>query len=249
VFADFDQLSPGLIVNVTNGITPRRWLHHANKGLSGLITELIGPDWAGDLSQLRRLVPWAEQSDVRHRFRTVKQDNKQGLARMLRERIGVPVNPASLFDVQIKRMHEYKRQLLNVLHVITRYNRIREGRAAGMVPRTVIISGKAAPGYAFAKLVIRHPRRRRRRHSRSDRRRPAEDRLRAELQRLERRVDHSGERPVRADFDRRHRGVRYRQHEARPERCVDDRHAGRREHRNPSRGGGRQHLHLRQDGG
>jgi starch phosphorylase len=137
VFADFDTLSPGLIVNVTNGITPRRWLDHANRGLSSLITGLIGPRWIGDLGRLRALTPYADEPAVRHRFLEVKRDNKQRLARMIRERIGLPVNPESMFDVQIKRMHEYKRQLLNLLHVITRYNRIREGRTAGMVPRTV----------------------------------------------------------------------------------------------------------------
>ena len=155
VFADFDQMFPGLMVNVTNGITPRRWLHHANAGLSGLISERIGDAWVQDLSQIKRFASYADDPEMRQRFLAVKRDNKQRLARMMRERVGVPVSPESLFDVQIKRMHEYKRQLLNVLHVITRYNRIREGRAAGLVPRTVIISGKAAPGYQFAKLVIR----------------------------------------------------------------------------------------------
>ena len=155
VFADFDQLDPGLIVNVTNGITPRRWLHHANRGLSSLITDIIGDGWVGDLAQLRRLARHADEPEVQQRFMAVKRDTKRRLARMMRERVGVPVSADGLFDVQIKRMHEYKRQLLNVLHVITRYNRIREGRTAGLVPRTVIISGKAAPGYQFAKLVIR----------------------------------------------------------------------------------------------
>ena len=142
-------------MNITNGITPRRWLHHANPGLSSLITEHIGWEWVSDLSQLRRLTPQAEQPAFRARFLAVKRENKQRLARLIRERVGVEVSADSMFDVQIKRMHEYKRQLLNVLHVIARYNRIREKRAVGLVPRTVIISGKAAPGYAFAKLVIR----------------------------------------------------------------------------------------------
>ena len=155
VFADFAELWPDALVNVTNGITPRRWLHHANHGLSGLITEHIGWGWAGDLSQLRLLKPYAEQPAFRRRVQAVKRENKVRLARMIRERVGVQVPVDSMFDVQIKRMHEYKRQLLNVLHVITRYNRIRDGRLDGIVPRTVIFSGKAAPGYAFAKLVIR----------------------------------------------------------------------------------------------
>ncbi len=155
VFADFEALRPEAFVNVTNGITPRRWLHHANPGLSSLITTHIGPDWITDLSQLSRLAPLAEQSAFRERVMAVKRENKARLARLIRDRVGVDVPVDSMFDVQVKRMHEYKRQLLNVLHVVTRYNRIREGRTEGMVPRTVIFSGKAAPGYAFAKLVIR----------------------------------------------------------------------------------------------
>ena len=155
VFADFEALRPEAFVNVTNGITPRRWLHHANPGLSALITEHIGQDWITDLSQLAQLAPLAEQPAFRERFLAVKRENKARLARLIRDRVGVDVPVDSMFDVQVKRMHEYKRQLLNVLHVVTRYNRIREGRTDGMVPRAVIFSGKAAPGYAFAKLVIR----------------------------------------------------------------------------------------------
>jgi starch phosphorylase len=155
VFADFDALWPSLIVNVTNGITPRRWLHHANPELAALITERVGPAWVRELDQLCRLAPWAEDADVRQRFREIKRANKGRLARFIRERVGVAIDLDSMFDVQVKRMHEYKRQLLTGLHVVTRYNRIRAGRTQGIAPRTVIISGKAAPGYAFAKLVIR----------------------------------------------------------------------------------------------
>jgi starch phosphorylase len=155
VFADFAALRPDAFVNVTNGITPRRWLHHANPGLSSLITEHLGREWITDLGQLHRLAPLAETPAVRERLLAVKRDNKVRLARLIHDRVGIDVPIDSMFDVQVKRMHEYKRQLLNVLHVVTRYNRIREGRTAGMVPRTVIFSGKAAPGYAFAKLVIR----------------------------------------------------------------------------------------------
>jgi len=155
VFADFDALWPDLVVNVTNGITPRRWLHHANGELAALISECVGSEWARDLEQLQQVKPWADKEDVHRRFRQIKRANKGRLARFIRERVGVVVDPDTMFDVQIKRMHEYKRQLLTVLHVITRYNRIHAGRIEGMAPRTVIISGKAAPGYAFAKLVIR----------------------------------------------------------------------------------------------
>jgi len=155
VFADFDAFRPELFVNVTNGITPRRWLQHANPGLSGAITDAIGPEWTRDLGQLRQLTDCADDAAFRARFRAVKVENKRRLTRLIRSRLGLQISPESLLDVQIKRMHEYKRQLLNVLHVITRYNRIRAGQVAGIVPRTVVIAGKAAPGYALAKLVIR----------------------------------------------------------------------------------------------
>jgi starch phosphorylase len=155
VFADFAALRPDAFVNITNGITPRRWLHHANAALATLITASIGDGWVTDLRQLERLTPLADDRGFRERFMAAKARNKRRLQRLIRDRTGLEVNPASLFDVQVKRIHEYKRQLLNVLHVITRYRRIREGRVAGMVPRTVLFSGKAAPGYAFAKLVIR----------------------------------------------------------------------------------------------
>jgi glycogen phosphorylase len=155
VFADFHAIRPQAFVNVTNGITPRRWLHHANPRLSALITEHIGDGWVTDLRELGQLAPLADDRAFRDRFMQAKAANKQRLQALIRDRAGLEVCSESLFDIQVKRMHEYKRQLLNVLHVIARYNRIREGAVAGMVPRTVIFSGKAAPGYAFAKLVIR----------------------------------------------------------------------------------------------
>ena len=155
IFADFDRFFPGKIINITNGVTPRRWLNQANPALSALITSAIGRAWLCDLSELSRLAPLAEDAEFRKQFRAVKQANKERLAEIIKMRLKVQVNPASLFDVQIKRIHEYKRQLLNVLHIVTRYNRIREGRADGLVPRTVIFSGKAAPGYAMAKLIIK----------------------------------------------------------------------------------------------
>jgi starch phosphorylase len=155
IFADFDRFSPGKIINITNGITPRRWLHQANPDLSKLITSQLGPCWLRDLACLKDLRPLADDAVFRKEFRAVKQANKTRLAESIEARTRSRVNPESLFDIQAKRIHEYKRQLLNVLHVITRYNRIREGRATGMAPRTVIIGGKAAPGYFMAKLVIR----------------------------------------------------------------------------------------------
>jgi starch phosphorylase len=155
IFADFDALYPGRIVNITNGITPRRWLNQANPTLAALITECIGDGWQRDLSRLSALRTCAGDAGVRRRFRAVKQAAKARLATLMRARAGVTVDPESLFDVHIKRIHEYKRQLLNVLHVVTRYNRLRAGRGGDAPPRTVIFSGKAAPGYAAAKQVIR----------------------------------------------------------------------------------------------
>jgi glycogen phosphorylase len=155
IFADFEDSFPGKIINITNGITPRRWLNQSNPLLSALITSRIGKGWCRDLAELRRLAPLAEDAVFRQEFRAVKQENKKRLAEIIKMRLKLDVDPASLFDVQIKRIHEYKRQLLNVLHIITRYNRIREGRTADLVPRTMIFGGKAAPGYAMAKLIIR----------------------------------------------------------------------------------------------
>ncbi|MEK6663813.1 MAG: glycogen/starch/alpha-glucan phosphorylase [Pseudomonadota bacterium] len=153
IFADFHRLWPDQIVNMTNGITPRRWLNQANPGLSKLITSRIGKTWPKDLDQLKRLNVLADDPDFRAEFAKVKRANKVRLAKMIQERLKIEVNPDALFDVQIKRIHEYKRQLLNVLHVITLYNRIRNG--ADSVPRVVIFAGKSAPGYQMAKRVIR----------------------------------------------------------------------------------------------
>ncbi len=155
IFADFERLTPGKIVNKTNGITPRRWLNEANPGLRDLITQHLGSRWVTDLSQLKQLIPLADSPAFRAQFRAVKQDNKQKLADFIVDKLGIAVNRYSLFDVQVKRIHEYKRQLLNLLHVITRYNCIRANPNLDIVPRTVIFAGKAAPGYAMAKLIIK----------------------------------------------------------------------------------------------
>ncbi len=155
IFSDFDRIFPGKIVNMTNGVTPRRWIKQANPGLSALITSRIGPDWIRDLSRLSDLVPFADDPAFRGEFAAVKRANKERLARFLGERVGIEVRAESLFDVQVKRIHEYKRQLLNVLHVVTAYTRICKNPEGEVVPRTVIFSGKAAPGYATAKLIIK----------------------------------------------------------------------------------------------
>jgi starch phosphorylase len=153
IFADFDRFYPGRIVNMTNGITPRRWLNQANPPLAELISSRIGKDWVKDLGQLKGLIPLADDAAFRQQFADIKRANKVRLAGLIKRELNLDVNVDSLFDVQIKRIHEYKRQLLNVLHIITLYNRIRRGGEC--VPRTVIFGGKAAPGYAVAKLIIK----------------------------------------------------------------------------------------------
>ncbi len=155
LFADFNRIFPGRFINITNGITPRRWLNQCNPGLTELIRSRIGDGFINDLDQLKKLAPFAEDVEFRKQFAAVKRANKLRLAKRIERQIGIKVNPDSLFDVQVKRIHEYKRQLLNVLHVITLYNRIRAGHTQGMVPRTVIFAGKAAPGYVMAKQIIR----------------------------------------------------------------------------------------------
>ena len=155
IFADFASLWPERFTNMTNAVTPRRWLAQANPGLASLIDAAIGSGWRLDLEQLGRLAPHAERADFRSAFLAVKQANKARLAEHIRAATGWSVDPASLFDVQVKRIHEYKRQLLNLLHVIARYQAIVANPNANWVPRTVIFAGKAASSYVAAKNVIR----------------------------------------------------------------------------------------------
>ncbi len=155
VFPEFNDFFPGKFNNKTNGITPRRWLKKCNPALSDLITKKIGPEWVKDLTCLKELEPLADDSLFRERWRVIKRDNKIRLAEYIRTHNQQEVNVNSMFDVQVKRFHEYKRQLLNVLRVIAQYNRIKKNPAAEVVPRTVIFGGKAAPGYFMAKLIIK----------------------------------------------------------------------------------------------
>jgi len=155
LFKDFDAIFPGRFQNVTNGVTPRRWLYQANSDLSALITARIGPDWICDLDKLEQLVPLADDPDFRSAWMDTRLENKKRLARYILRKIGMGVDPATLFDVHVKRMHEYKRQLLNVLHVITLYNRIKADPEAPIVPRSVMFAGKAAPAYQQAKRIIK----------------------------------------------------------------------------------------------
>ncbi len=153
-FAELDRVLPGRITNKTNGITPRRWLLQCNPGLAELITGALGPGWTRDLDELRRLAPLAGDATFRGEWAALKRVNKAVLADRMRKRFGLELDPDHLFDCQVKRLHEYKRQLLNVLHVLALHERLRAGSDAD-VPRTVIFAGKAAPGYAMAKLIIR----------------------------------------------------------------------------------------------
>ena len=155
LFKDFHELWPEKFNNKTNGVTQRRWMAHSNPPLRELITEQIGDGWIHDLSQINRIAPLAEDAEFRRRWREVKQQNKLRLARLVQQETGIGFDPAAMFDVQVKRIHEYKRQLLNALHVIHLYARIKAGRVDDWTPRCVLIGGKAAPGYAQAKLIIK----------------------------------------------------------------------------------------------
>ena len=156
VLHDFYELWPEKFHNVTNGVTPRRWMVLSNPQLAKLITTHIGDRWVSHLEdELRRLEPLADDPAFQREWRKVKAENKRALAAVIKDRTGVVVDPDSLFDIQVKRLHEYKRQHLNVLHVVTLYNRLKAGRGAAVTPRTVIFGGKAAPGYMMAKLIIK----------------------------------------------------------------------------------------------
>jgi starch phosphorylase len=155
VVADFAEMYPERFNNKTNGVTPRRFLILSNPGLTGLLRETLGATWERDLSQLQALEPYAEDVAFRARWKAVKTHNKEILADYIHRTTGVKINPATLFDIQAKRIHEYKRQHLNILHVITLYNRIKRNPSAKIVPRTFIFGGKAAPGYYMAKLIIK----------------------------------------------------------------------------------------------
>ncbi|KAK3093304.1 hypothetical protein FSP39_013880 [Pinctada imbricata] len=154
-FRDFYEMYPDRFQNKTNGITPRRWLLLCNPGLSDIIADKIGEDWVTDLYQLQQLKQFADDEQFLRNIMKVKQENKMRLATYIQQEYNVTVNSSSIFDIHVKRIHEYKRQLLNILHVITMYNRIKKNPSIQLVPRTVMIGGKAAPGYHMAKLIIK----------------------------------------------------------------------------------------------
>ena len=152
---DFYDLYPERFNNKTNGITQRRWLLHANRELSALVRETIGDGWITDLSELEKLLPYAEDDIFRRRFMEIKRANKAALAAYIKETKNIDINPDSIFDIQVKRLHEYKRQLLNILHIIGLYNRLKMNPGMDMIPRTFIFGAKAAAGYRRAKLIIK----------------------------------------------------------------------------------------------
>jgi starch phosphorylase len=155
LFRDFYELWPLKFNNKTNGVTPRRWIAHCNPGMSRLVTEKIGSGWVADLQQIQGLTSSVDDLEFRKSWHDVKQANKERLSALVQAKCNVTFNPEGLFDVQVKRIHEYKRQLLNILHVIHLYDRIKRGDTAGWTNRCVLIGGKAAPGYAMAKLIIK----------------------------------------------------------------------------------------------
>jgi starch phosphorylase len=155
VLRDFAEYWPAKFNNKTNGITPRRWLLKANPALAQLITETIGERWITDLDQLRRLEAFADHTGFQERFFTAKRGNKEALAKHIERELGILISADSLFDVQVKRLHEYKRQLLLVLYIVVLYGRLKRDPALDVAPRTFIFSAKAAPGYATAKLIIK----------------------------------------------------------------------------------------------
>ncbi len=155
LFRDFYELWPEKFNNKTNGVTQRRWMAWCNPGMSDLISGVIGNGWVTDLTQISKLKPYADDAEFRDKWYKVKQNNKQRLSQLVEKECGVTFKTNALFDVQVKRIHEYKRQLLNLLHVIHLYDRIKRGDTENWTPRCVLIGGKAAPGYAIAKLIIK----------------------------------------------------------------------------------------------
>ena len=155
LFKDFYQLWPEKFNNITNGVTPRRWLGHCNPGLEQLIASKLGPQWISDFSRVRELASFSEDADFQHRWQEVKNNNKNKLIDFVAQHCNVKFEQKMLFDVQVKRIHEYKRQLLNVLHVIHLYQRVLANETENFTPRAILFAGKAAPGYPAAKLIIK----------------------------------------------------------------------------------------------
>jgi glycogen phosphorylase len=155
LFRDFYEMYPEKFTNKTNGITPRRWLRQCNRELSDLITGKIGEDWVTHLDHLKQIEPFADDDDFMKSFISIKQNNKKRLADYIEEKHDIKVDINSMFDIQIKRIHEYKRQLMLTLYAITQYNKLKVNPELDTAPRTILVAGKAAPGYSMAKLFIK----------------------------------------------------------------------------------------------
>ena len=155
ILPDLYELYPERFLNITDGVTPRRWIVLSNPGLAGLITNTIGDRWISQLKELKQLEPFADDPDFIKKWQRIKYENKRDLARIINDRTGISANPDTLFDIQMTRFHEYKRQHLNVLHIITLYNRIRKNPQTDIIPRTFIFGGKSSPGYFMANLIIK----------------------------------------------------------------------------------------------
>ena len=246
VLRDFYAVSPDKFFNVTNGVTPRRWMVLSNPKLSALITSRIGDGWVSNLEdELRRLEPFANDSGFLAEWQTVKDDNKRALATFISGRTGTSVDPQSLFDIQVKRLHEYKRQHLNVLYVITLYNRLKRGvrrpRAADGDLRRQIGAGLShrKADHQIDQLGCRC------RQPGPTRLRDAQGRVRSRLQCQEQPLRLPCRRPVGTDFHGGQRSVGNRQYEVRVERGIDHRHPGRSQRRNPRCGGARELLSFR----
>ena len=237
VFRSLHELYPDRIVNKTNGITFRRWLHTANPRLTGLLCDAIGPEVLDDPMALERLVPLADDAALHERLIAARRANKTALAAVIAEKLDIAIDPDALVDVHIKRIHEYKRQLLNILETISLYNSMRAEPRRDWVPRVKLFAGRAAASYQACQADHQaDPRRGERGEPRSDGARPAEGRVPARLQRQPCRGDHSRGRSVRADLHGGDGGVRHRQHEAGAERRADHRHAGWRQPGDPRPG-------------
>jgi starch phosphorylase len=246
---DLAELYPERFSNKTNGVTPRRWLLLANPALAGTITDAIGPEWITDLGQLARLKPLADDRRFRCAFLRAKHSAKRVFADWLRSRTGQMVDPYTIFDSQVKRIHEYKRQLLNALRILVLYNRQRANPTLAVVPRTFFFAGKAAPAYHLAKLIIKLLNNLAARHRcRFHGPRPAQRGVPRRLRRVPRRAADSGHGHLEPDLHRGVRGERHQQHEVHDEWGVDRRHARRRDGRNGAGGRRGQLLPLRADG-
>ena len=248
VVSDLAELFPDRFNNKTNGVTPRRWLLLANPDLARLITDAIGTGWITDLAQLRKLLPMADDPAFRDGFRRAKREAKDRFAAWLHSATGQSVDPESVFDSQIKRIHEYKRQLLNVLHIIILYNRLRDNPGLVVPPRTFFFGGKAAAAYTLAKLIIKlinnvaavvdaDP----------VGERQAEGPVPRRVRRQPGGAADPGQRRLGADLHGRVRGQRNQQHEVHDERRADRRHARRRDDRDGPGGRRVELLPLRPD--